>query len=172
MITENLEITTPIDVDIIALDRDDRIVMLVEVKIIQAQEKAAKQRIADGVISWMKAALAKMSEQRTVIPYAMFVDTEQILIFKWDGMNLSEAVCSLNTGDILRYYEPEFGSNRIFKRYLTRLVESWLRDLAYHWKSEMPPASKQIEKINLLSLLAGGTTKSQVEIDANFIYRD
>lgn len=172
MLAENLEIETPIDVDIIALDKDDRVVMLIEVKIIQAQEQAAKQRIADYTISWMKAVLAKISEQRTIIPYAMFVDTEQILIFKWDGVNLSEPVCSLNTGEILRHYEPEFGSKRIFKRYLTRLVEAWLRDLAYNWKSEIPTASKQIEKIGLLPLLAGGTTKSGVEIGGNFIYRD
>ncbi len=172
MLAENLEITTPIDVDIIALDKDDRVVVLIEVKIIQAQEQAAKQRIADYMISWMKAALAKMSEQRTIIPYAMFVDTEQILIFKWDGVNLSEPVCSLNTGEILRHYEPEFGSKRIFKRYLTRLVEAWLRDLAYNWKSQIPTASEQIEKIGLLPLLTGGTTKSKVEIGGNFIYRD
>ena len=110
MQNETLEVELPIEADIIALDKDDRIVALIEVKIIQAQEAAAKQRIADYMISWTKAALAKMSEQRTVIPYAMFVDTEQILIFKWDGVNLSEPVCSLNTGEILRYYQPDFGS--------------------------------------------------------------
>ena len=172
MLAENLEITTPIEVDIIALDKDDRVVVLIEVKIIQAQETAAKQRIADYMISWMKAVLAKISKQRTIIPYAMFVDTEQILIFKWDGVKLSEPVCSLNTGEILRHYEPKFGKKRIFKRYLTRLVEAWLRDLAYNWKSEIPTASEQIAKIGLLPLLAGGTTKSGVEIGGNFIYRD
>ena len=172
MQTETWEVELPIDADIIALDKDDRIVALIEVKIIQAKEKAAKQRIADYMRSWMKAVLAKMSEQRTIIPYAMFVDTEQILIFKWDGVNLSEPVCSLNTAEILRHYEPEFGNKRIFKRYLTRLVEAWLRDLAYNWKSEIPPASEQIAKIGLLPLLAGGTTKSGVEIGGNFIYRD
>ena len=36
MLAENLEITTPIEVDIIALDKDDRVVVLIEVKIIQA----------------------------------------------------------------------------------------------------------------------------------------
>ena len=172
MLAENLEIETPIDVDIIAVDKDDRVIMLIEVKIIQAEETAAKQRIADYMISWMKAVLAKISEQRTIIPYAMFVDTEQILIFKWDGVNLSEPVSSLNTGEILRHYEPEFGNKRIFKRYLTRLIEAWLRDLAYNWKSEIPTASEQIEKIGLLPLLADGTTKSGVEIGGNFIYRD
>ncbi|MEG3918984.1 hypothetical protein [Microcoleus sp. POL10_C6] len=172
MQTETLDLELPIDADIIALDKDDRVVVLIEVKIIEAQETAAKQRIAYDMISWMKAALAKMSEQRTIIPYAMFVDTELILIFKWDGVNLSEPVCSLDTADILRHYEPEFGNKRIFKRYLTRLVEAWLRDLAYNWKSEIPTASEQIAKIGLLPLLAGGTTKSGVEIGGNFIYRD
>ncbi|NQE38508.1 hypothetical protein [Microcoleus asticus] len=123
MIAEDLEIAMPINVDIIALDKDDRIVALIEVKIIQAQETAAKQRIAAYMISWMKAALAKMSEQRTVIPYAMFVDTEPILIFKWDGVNLSEPVCSLNTGEILRYYQPKFGRKWIFEDTIETLVD-------------------------------------------------
>ena len=171
MQTETLEVELPIDADIIALDKDDHIVALIEVKIIQAKEKAAKQRIADYMISWMKAALAKMSEQRTVIPYAMFVDTEKILIFKWNGENLSEPVCSLNTGKILRYYEPEFGEKWISERYLESLIESWLRDLGYNWKSEMPPASEQIAIIGLLERLAGGTTKSGVQL-GNFVYRD
>ncbi|WP_242728902.1 hypothetical protein [Microcoleus vaginatus] len=167
-----MEITTPIDVDIIALDKDDRVVVLIEVKIIQAQEQAAKQRIADYMISWMKAVLAKISEQRTIIPYAMFVDTEKILIFKWNGENLSEPVCSLKTGKIIGYYEPEFGKKWISERYLESLIESWLRDLGYNGKSERPPAeSEQIAKIGLLQRLAGGTTKSGVQL-GNFVYRD
>ena len=172
MLAENLEIETPIDVDIIAVDKDDRVIMLIEVKIIQAQETAAKQKIADRMISWMKAALAKMSEERTLIPYAMFVDTEQILIFKWDGVNLSEPVCSLNTGEICRYYLPTFGSKWIFEDTIETLIQSWLHDLDYHWKSEIPPASEQIAAIGLLPLLAGGTTKSGVELGGNRIYRD
>ena len=171
MLAENLEIETPIDVDIIAVDKDDRVVMLIEVKIIQAQEPAAKQRIVDYMISWMKAVLAKISEQRTLIPYAMFVDTEQIQIFKWDGENLSEPVCVLNTGEILRHYEPEFGKKWISERYLESLIESWLEDLAYNWKSEMPVASEQIAIIGLLQRLTGGTTKSGVQL-GNFVYRD
>ncbi|MEG3938194.1 hypothetical protein QT995_08530 [Microcoleus sp. S36b_A3] len=171
MLAENLEITTPIDVDIIALDKDDRVVVLIEVKIIQAQEPAAKQRIADYMISWMKAVLAKISEQRTIIPYAMFVDTEEILIFKWNGENLSKPVCTLNTAKILHSYEPEFGTKWISERYLESLIESWLEDLAYNWKSEMPAASEQIARIGLLQRLAGGTTKSGVQL-GNFVYRD
>ena len=53
-----------------------------------------------------------------------------------------------------------------------RLIEAWLRDLAYNWKSEIPPASEQIAAIGLLPLLAGGTTKSGVEIGGDFIYKN
>ncbi|MEG3847613.1 hypothetical protein QT971_15765 [Microcoleus sp. herbarium19] len=172
MLAEDLEIEMPIDVDIIALDKDDRVVMLIEVKIIQDREPAAKQRIADYMISWMKAVLVKLSEQGTVIPYAMFVDTEQIQIFKWDGKNLSEPVCTLNTGEICRYYLPTFGSKWIFEDTIETLIQSWLHDLDYQWKSEIPPASEQIAAIGLLPLLAGGTTKSGVELGGNRIYRD
>ncbi|MGL5063098.1 MAG: hypothetical protein ACRC62_24230 [Microcoleus sp.] len=166
------DIELPIDADIIALDKDDRAIVLIEIKIIQAQETAAKQKIVDRAISWMKAVLAKMSEQNTLIPYAMFVDTEQIKIFKWDGINLSEPVCSLNTGEILRYYLPEYGSKWIFEDTIETLIESWLHDLEYHWKSEIPPASEQIAAIGLLPLLAGGTTRSGVKLGGNFIYRN
>ena len=171
MLTDNLEVTIPIDADIIVLDRNDRIVMLVEVKIIESQEKAGKQTIVNYMISWMKSALAKMSEKNTVIPFAMFVDPEKIIIFKWDGVNLSEPICILNTGDILRHYEPEFGSKKIFESYLESLIDAWLRDLAYHWKSETPPASEQIAIIGLLEMIVDGTTKTEVQL-GNFVYRD
>jgi hypothetical protein len=159
MQTETLEVELPIDADIIALDKDDRIVALIEVKIIQAKEKAAKQRITD-YLEQIKHLLSKLSEKKVVIPYAMIVNLENIIVFKWDGTVLSEAVLSLKTADILHYYDSKLGGQRIFEPYLTRLIEAWLRDLAYNWKSEIPPASEQIAAIGLLPLLAGGTTKS------------
>ena len=173
MDTDTWELQFPVDADVIALDKDDRIVALIEVKIIQAQEPAAKQKIVDRAIDWLKAVLAKVSERNTIIPYAMFIDAEQILIFKWDGVTLSEPVCTLNTGEICRYYMPTFGSKWFSERTLGGLIEAWLHDLDYNWrKSEIPPASEQIAAIGLLPLLAGGTTKSGVELGGNRIYRD
>jgi hypothetical protein len=173
MQTETLEVELPIEADIIALDKDDRIVVLIEVKIIQAKKKGAKQRIAD-VLALRKIIhfLSKLSEKKVVIPYAMIVTLENIMVFKWDGTVLSEAVLSLKTADILHYYDSKLGGQRIFEPYLTRLIEAWLRDLAYNWKSEIPPASEQIAAIGLLPLLAGGTTQSGVEIGGAFIYRN
>ncbi|MCC3515212.1 MAG: hypothetical protein JGK03_09455 [Microcoleus sp. PH2017_25_DOB_D_A] len=172
MDTDTWELQFPVDADVIALDKDDRIVVLIEVEIIQAQEADAKQKIVNRAIDWLKAVLAKLSERNAIVPYAMFVDAEQILIFKWDGVNLSEPVCTLNTGEICRYYMPSFGSKWIFERTIEGLIESWLHDLDYNWKSESPPASEQIAAIGLLPLLAGGTTKSGVELGGNYIYRD
>ena len=172
MDTDTWELQLPVDADVIALDKDDRIVVLIKVKIIQAQEEAAKQRIVDRAINWIKAVLAKLSEKNAIVPYAMFIDAEQILIFKWDGVNLSEPVCTLNTGEICRYYMPTFGSKWIFEDTIETLIQSWLHDLDYNWKSEIPPASEQIAAIGLLPLLAGGTTKSGVELGGNRIYRD
>jgi len=176
MQTETLEVELPIEADIIALDKDDRIVVLIEVKIIQAQETAAKQRITDRALEQIKNFLSKLSEKKVVIPYSMIVTLENIIVFKivfkWDGTVLSEAVLSLKTADILHYYDSKLGDRRIFEPYLTRLIEAWLRDLAYNWKSEIPPASEQIAAIGLLPLLAGGTTKSEVKIGGDFIYRN
>lgn len=172
MQTETLEVELPIEADIIALDKDDRIVALIEVKINQAKEKAAKQKIINRALKQIKNFLSLLSEKKVVIPYAMIVNLKDIRVFKWDGTVLSDAVLSLKTADILDYYDSKLGDQRIFEPYLTRLIEAWLRDLAYNWKSEIPPASEQIAAIGLLPLLAGGTTKSRVEIGADFIYRN
>ncbi|MEG4055154.1 MULTISPECIES: hypothetical protein [unclassified Microcoleus] len=172
METDTWELQFPVDADVIALDKDDRIVVLIEVKIIQAQEADAKQKIVDRAIDWLKAMLAKLSEKNAIVPYAMFIDAEQILIFKWDGVNLSEPVCTLNTGEICRYYMPSFGSKWISESTIEGVIQSWLHDLDYNWKSQIPPASEEIAAIGLLPLLAGGTTKSGVELGGNYIYRD
>ncbi|HEY9296417.1 MAG TPA: hypothetical protein VIQ31_08600, partial [Phormidium sp.] len=85
MQTETLEVELPIDADIIALDKDDRIVALIEVKINQAKEKAAKQTITVRALKQIKHYLSKLSEKKVVIPYAMIVNLENIIVFKWDG---------------------------------------------------------------------------------------
>ena len=172
MQSETLEVELPIDADIIALDKDDRIVALIEVKINQAKEKAAKQKIINRALKQIKHFLSILSEKKVVIPYAMIVNLKDIMVFKWDGTVLSDAVLSLKTADILHYYDSKLGDQRIFVPYLTRLIEAWLRDLAYNWKCENPPASEQIAAIGLLPLLAGGTTKSEVKIGGDFIYRN
>ena len=72
-------------------------------------------------------------------------------------------VAHLDTSSILQHYDPEYAKKRVFKFYLVTLAEAWLRDLAYHWKSESPPGSEELQRVGLLSRMEGGTTVSIVE---------
>lgn len=136
--------------DSVAEDVKGNIILLIAV-----QPTEAKHRRIDQLIY-------NLQSSKVLIPFAMLVNLETIEIFEWNGVKLSEPICSLKTSDILRHYEPEFDNKRIFYQYLTRLVEAWLRDLAYHWKTETPPASEEMAAIGLLLRLKDGTTKTDV----------
>ncbi|MBD2772843.1 hypothetical protein ICL16_12355 [Iningainema sp. BLCCT55] len=140
--------------DFVALDKDEQVILIAEVKgfPFNFKEDKAKYYARLRLIDFLQAAKA-------LIPYAMLVDVEKILIFQWDGKNLSEPILCLNTADVLSHYEPKFSSKQIYRLYLRTLTEAWLRDLAYHWKSEVPPFTKEIAEIGLLQLLSEGTTK-------------
>lgn len=136
--------------DIIVADKDGQIVLLVEVKANKLQLQSA--------ISQLKSYLRNL---QTDIRFAMLANLEEIQIFKVKGDNKIELKISLKTVDILSHYDPEFGEKRIFELYLITLLDAWLRDLAYHWKSEIPPASKELAEIGLLDKIEGGDTYSQ-----------
>ena len=82
------------------------------------------------------------------------------MIFKWHEKHLSEPILCFNTPDVLSHYEPEFSNKKIYNLYLRGLTEAWLRHLAYHWKLEIPPFTKQMANIGLLQLLEDGTTQA------------
>jgi hypothetical protein len=152
MLATNLEdIERP---DFVALDKEGQIVLIAEVKgfPFNFQETKAKYYATLRLVDYLKAA-------KTVVPFAMLVDVYKIQIFKWDGNNLLEPIVCFNTVDVLSYYEPQFSKKRIFSLYLRGLLEAWLRDLAYNWKSAIPPLTKEIAEINLLQLLKDGTTE-------------
>lgn len=140
--------------DIVALDKEEQIVLIAEVKGLpfSFQETKSKKYAILRLIDYLQAA-------KIVIPFAMLADVNKILIFQWDGKNLSEPILSLNTADVLSDYEPKFRNKRIFSLYLKGLTEAWLRDLAYHWKSAIPPFTNEMTEISLLQLLEYGTTQ-------------
>jgi hypothetical protein len=69
----------PIRADIIALDAQDRPVLLIEVKGRPQENVYDRQQLVDD-----------LREAGHVIPYAMLVTLEDIRIFQWDGAALSE----------------------------------------------------------------------------------
>jgi hypothetical protein len=140
--------------DLIALDKDGQIILIAEVKgfPFKFQETKAKDYAISRLVDYLQAL-------KIVIPFAMLVDVDKIQILKWDGNNLSGPIVCFHTADVLSHYEPKFQEKRIFSLYLKGLTEAWLRDLAYHWKSAMPPFTKEMAEIGLLQLVENGTTE-------------
>jgi hypothetical protein len=152
MLATNLEdVDLP---DLVALDKDGQIALIAEVKgfPFNFQETKTKTYAILRLVDYLKAA-------KTVIPFAMLVDVDKIQILKWDGNNLSEPIVCFNTADVLSHYEPKFREKKIFSLYLKGLTEAWISDFCYHWKSENPPASREITKIGLLQRLEDGHTE-------------
>ncbi len=91
------------------------------------------------------------------VRFLLAIDPVSIRLYEWNGHEHIGLV-ELNTTEVLQRYEPEFGHRRIFKRYFVTIVEGWLRDLAYHWKSKDPPGAEDLRRVGLLEQLEGGTT--------------
>ena len=148
-------------VDLIAVDRDGRSILLGAVKSHPVTEQDAPHELT----SYLQAL-------REPVPYALLVDPDQIRLYRWDGQALSAPVCTLPTYDVLRHYDPELNQRRVFDEYLTTLVEAWLRDLAYHWKSTRPPAAEGLDRAGFLRQLEGGGTLSGVRLSGGHLCRD
>jgi hypothetical protein len=145
-------------VDIIAYNNEGEEVLIAEVKALAHAKQEA--------FSQLKLYSKYLNK---VIPFLMLADLSEIDIFPGESTNVAEPLLTLKTVDILSHYDPEFANKRIFDPYFETLLEAWLRDLAYHWKSEKPPASDRVEKIGLLQLLADGTTKSEVVLESDTV---
>ena len=141
--------------DFVALNKEGQIVLIAEVKgfPFDFNRNQTKENAILRLIDYLQVA-------KKLIPFAIFVDLENILIFRWNGNNLSEPILCLNTADVLSHYELEFSKIQVFNLYFTTLTQAWISDLAYHWQSEIPPASEQMAEIGLLDLLKDGTTQA------------
>jgi hypothetical protein len=132
--------------DAAVVDRENHTVALVEVK-------------AHPVERWatiLPRQLAKFAER---VDFVLTIDPNCIQLYRSGGESLGEPIVRLDTRQVLQHYDPEFPRERVFESYLLTLVEAWLRDLAYHWKSEDPPGSEELGKAGLLEKLEGGTTQ-------------
>jgi hypothetical protein len=132
--------------DAAVVDRENHTVALVEVK-------------AHPVEKWatiLPRQLAKFAER---VAFVLAIDPNFIQLYRSGGENLGEPIVRLETRQVLQHYDPEFPRERVFEPYLLTLVEAWLRDLAYHWKSEDPPGSEELGKAGLLDKLEEGNTQ-------------
>jgi hypothetical protein len=132
--------------DAAVVDRENHAIALVQVKAHPVERWAAI----------LPGQLAKFSEPAA---FVLTIDPNRIHLYRPAGENLGEPIADLDTPQVLQHYDPEFPRKRVFEPYLLTLVEAWLRDLAYHWKSENPPGSEELERAGLLEKLEGGTTQ-------------
>lgn len=133
--------------DILVLDAEERPLMLVEVR-----SRVLEPDFADGLRDFMAA------EQSHNAPFGMIVDFENIRIFSFSPDRTATTLATIPTSRILSVYDPRFDNKKIHGLYLESLTGSWLRDLAYNWKSQSPPGQELLDKLGVLSRLKGGWT--------------
>ena len=132
--------------DAAVVDRENHAVALVQVK-------------AHPVEKWPTIPPKQLAKFAERVAFVLTIDPNFIQLYTPAGENLGEPIVHLDTRQVLQHYDPEFPRKRVFESYLLTLVEAWLRDLAYHWKSENPPGSEELERAGLLDKLEGGTTQ-------------
>ena len=138
--------------DIIIEDRSDRPVALVDVKASVVSPEILQEHIS------------QLNHSHPSILFGILVDLENIYVLKRDvGTGTFAPLVNLSAKEILQHYSPEFagkdsryGSIQTFHDLLETLVTAWLRDLAYHWKSEHPPGTEEFSSTGLLELIEGG----------------
>ncbi len=146
--------------DILVLDADERPLMLVEIR-----GRVLEPDFAEGLRDFMA------TEKTHDVPFGMIVDLGHIRIFSFSADKTATTLATIPTNEILSFYEPQFGQKKIYEPYLITLTEAWLRDQAYHWKSQSPPGQELLSRLGLLSRLKGGwTVLKDSAVNANALY--
>ena len=144
--------------DIVAEDARGRDVLLVDVTARPFDDRQAREQFA------------YMREPQLPVRFGMVADPQKIRIVDYEHDPGEGFACVIDTTDVLTTYDPNFGSKkRIFGHYLAALVNAWIRDHVYHWKSETPPGADALASIGLLPLLRGGDTRREVTVETDLL---
>ncbi|QEH36126.1 hypothetical protein OJF2_46860 [Aquisphaera giovannonii] len=145
--------------DVIGYDRNDEPFLIVEVDV-SVHDDIRFDRF-----------VARFLDMQPPLPFGIYADLEWITLLGRDGEEGAMPLCRLDARTMLGRYDPDFrgkhstyGTKLIFGDYLTTLVEVWLQDLAFHWKSEEPPGSSELAGTEFLRRLEGGMTKRDVTV--------
>ena len=143
-------------IQLAAFDKQEHPVLAVEVK--------AMAGASDIGLPWFMSLASEFCSIGYPIPYWMFVDLDEILISRREAGESSSLSVSIKTSEVLCVYEPDFERKRIFDDYLLALVERWLQDFAFDWRSNNPPAMTTLTEIGLAERLKGGITYREVSL--------
>jgi hypothetical protein len=152
-------------VDLLAIDREDRPVLIGEVKQKGEPADAALARIQDFL------EFADLS-----VPFVMIVDHDRIAIYRGDEELSDEPVFSARTKPIFGYYSDYYRESRrkVGTDFLRDLALGWLQDLSSRWKSKstFPPAYEELERLGLVELLKHATFDYEAAFGGYRLYRD
>ena len=147
-------------VDLVALDRDDRPVLIV----------AAEGREAEPII--LAAYLETLGAIRRDIPFAILADPERLTIYRKHGTRSVEPVATIPTAEILAFYDPSYSRGWASGDYIAGMIDAWLADFMRHWKSPTPPATEIMGSLGLAARLEGGWSKRRVRLACLPVRRD
>ena len=94
--------------------------------------------------------------------FVMGIDPQEIIVAPArNGQPDWDHAVTLSTSRILRHYAevPDLESVEAF--YLESLIEAWLRDFSFSWKSQTPPGYDELDQIGLASRLRNSVTHTQ-----------
>jgi hypothetical protein len=153
-------------VDLLAVDREDRPVLIGEVKQKDETAGAALARIQDFL------EFADLS-----VPFVIIVDHDRITFYRGDEEELrDEPIFSVKTKSILGYYSEYHRETKrkVGTDLLRGLALGWLKDISYRWRSEstLPPAYEELERLGLAPLLKDATFDYEVAFGGYRLYRD
>jgi hypothetical protein len=151
-------------VDVLVIDREDRPILIGEVKSKAGSESTALSQIRD-FLNFTDLA----------VPFVMIVDPDRIRIFHGDDGLENRPVFSAETRPILGHYSDYYRESKdrgIGEDFLRDLVLSWLRDLSYRWRSKSapPPAFEELDRLGLIRLLKGAIFESEVPFGGYRLY--
>jgi hypothetical protein len=141
--------------DIVVFDAGGTARAVVDVNAHRSADERAKQDLVARLPAWEGTE------------FILLADRQHIQIYRRADAHRSEPLLTLNTAEVLTHYDPDFASKEVFERYFTVLLEAWLRDVAYHWKSEKPPAFDAISAIGLAQCIHDGRTQAAFMLDAS-----
>ncbi len=145
---EPIDLEHEIDHDTIAYDAEGHPVLIVVAKALR-----------DAVETGTTSTLAAMT--LAGVPFGMYLDPDNLWIFRADSANPREPVLKLRTQEALSPYSHLLTTQKYFFRsLLDRPAEAWLRDIVHGRKHARPPAIDELEAIGLAGRLLGGSTQN------------
>jgi hypothetical protein len=134
--------------DILVTGEQGQPLLVVEIK-----RRAIDQNIRQQIARYSKSVGAE---------FLMGIDPQNILVAKTlSGLPDWSGVVKLSTPTILSHYGDVQNLERVEGFYLQGLIEAWLRDFSFSWKSQRPPGYEELSRIGLASRLRNSETHTR-----------